>query len=100
MLRTMLNPARVRFFHDVLVHDLRLTLWRRRILDVGCGGGILAEEFCRLGVSGTGVDPSLPPVATARHHACPSGLSIYYLTGTREKLPFADDAYSIAVCTR
>ena len=94
----MLNPARVRFFTDVLVHDLRLTLWRRRILDVGCGGGILAEEFARLGLSVTGVDPSLASVATARNHACQSGLAIDYLTGTGENLPFADDAYDIVVC--
>src|SRR5258708_26674376 len=97
MLRTMLNPARVRFFTDVLVHDLRLTLWRRRILDVGCGGGILAEEFARLGLSVTGVDPSLASVPTARNHSCQSRLAIHYLTRTRGNLPFADHPYHIVV---
>src|SRR5260370_16898369 len=69
MLRTMLNPARVRFFHDVLVHDLQLKLWRRKTLDVGCGGGILAEGFARLGFSVPGLHPSPASLTTPPNHS-------------------------------
>jgi 2-polyprenyl-6-hydroxyphenyl methylase/3-demethylubiquinone-9 3-methyltransferase len=95
MLRTMLNPARFGFFRDVLKNEARVG---RRILDVGCGGGLLAEEFARLGLAVTGVDPSLSSVSTARSHAVQSGLEIDYLTATGEKLPFANGSYDSVVC--
>ena len=93
MLRTMLNPARFGFFRDVLKNREG-----RRILDVGCGGGLLAEEFARLGLSVTGVDPSWSSVTTARNHARQSGLEIDYLTATGEKLPFANGSFDSVVC--
>lgn len=97
-LRTMVNPARVRFFRDVLLHDLQLTLTGLRIADVGCGGGILAEEFAHLGLCVTGVDRSLASVATARSHAGQSNVQIDYLAATGEELPFPDCTYDVAVC--
>jgi 2-polyprenyl-6-hydroxyphenyl methylase/3-demethylubiquinone-9 3-methyltransferase len=98
MLRTMVNPARVRFFHDVLVYDLQLELWRRSVLDIGCGGGLLAEEFAMLGLAVTGLDPSVASLITARNHARESVLDIEYLAGTGEKLPFANGSFDVVVC--
>jgi 2-polyprenyl-6-hydroxyphenyl methylase/3-demethylubiquinone-9 3-methyltransferase len=95
MLRTMLNPARFGFFRDVLKNEARVG---NRMLDVGCGGGLLAEEFARLGLYVTGVDPSLSSVTTARNHARQSGLQIDYLTATGEKLPFANGSFDSVVC--
>lgn len=99
MLRTMMNPARVGFFRDVLIGQARLGLSGQRVLDVGCGGGLLSEELARLGLSVTGVDPSLGSVNTARNHARQSGLEIEYLAGIGEKLPFPGSSYDVAVCT-
>jgi 2-polyprenyl-6-hydroxyphenyl methylase/3-demethylubiquinone-9 3-methyltransferase len=95
MLRTMLNPARFGFFRDVLENELPVG---RRMLDVGCGGGLLAEEFARLGLSVTGVDPSLSSVTTARNHARQSSLEIDYLAAKGEKLPFANCSFDSVVC--
>ncbi|HEX3641091.1 MAG TPA: bifunctional 2-polyprenyl-6-hydroxyphenol methylase/3-demethylubiquinol 3-O-methyltransferase UbiG, partial [Ktedonobacteraceae bacterium] len=67
-------------------------------LDVGCGGGLLAEEFARLGCQVTGIDPSEPSLATARKHAQQSGLDISYQVGLGEQLPFADASFDIVVC--
>jgi 2-polyprenyl-6-hydroxyphenyl methylase/3-demethylubiquinone-9 3-methyltransferase len=95
MLRTMLNPARFAFFRDVLENEAREC---RNILDAGCGGGLLAEEFARLGLSVTGVDPSLNSVTTALIHARASGLEIDYLAATGEVLPFANGSFDSVVC--
>jgi 2-polyprenyl-3-methyl-5-hydroxy-6-metoxy-1,4-benzoquinol methylase len=67
-------------------------------LDVGCGGGLLAEEFARLGCQVTGVDPSEPSLETARAHAAASGLSIDYRAGAGEALPFPDGYPCWPIC--
>ena len=69
-----------------------------RALDVGCGGGILAEEFAGMGFQVTGIDPSEQSLATARQHAQSMGLAIDYQHGTGESIPFAADAYPVVYC--
>src|SRR5215471_9436682 len=44
MLRTMLNPVRFAFFRDELIKTMQMDVIGRRVLDVGCGGGLLTEE--------------------------------------------------------
>ncbi len=56
------------------------------LLDIGCGGGLLAEPMARLGFSVTGVDPSERNVAVAGTHATKSGLDIAYRCTTAETL--------------
>jgi 2-polyprenyl-6-hydroxyphenyl methylase / 3-demethylubiquinone-9 3-methyltransferase len=70
----------------------------RRALDLGCGGGLLAEELAKLGLSVEGVDPSGPSLLTARAHAETSGLPIGYVRGTGEALPFAEASFDLVVC--
>src|SRR5882724_5131713 len=98
MLRTMLNPVRFGFFRSVLMDQMRIDPIGRTALDVGCGGGLLAEEFARLGPSVTGIDPSRSSLLAARKHAANSGLTIKYLAGRGESLPFADESYDIVFC--
>ena len=67
-------------------------------MDVGCGGGYLSEALARIGLSVTGIDPSAKTIATARAHARQAGLSIRYLEGRGEDLPFEADRFDIVCC--
>ncbi len=98
LLRTAFNPARFGYFRRVLVERLGRDPRRLRALDVGCGGGLLAEEFARLGCAVTGIDPSEPSLATARAHAQASGLRIDYQQGMGEQLPFEDARFDLVYC--
>ncbi|MCA1597812.1 MAG: bifunctional 2-polyprenyl-6-hydroxyphenol methylase/3-demethylubiquinol 3-O-methyltransferase UbiG [Chloroflexi bacterium] len=97
-LRTMVNPGRVGYFRSVLVERLGRDPRGLRALDVGCGGGLLAEEFARFGCAVTGVDPSELSLETARTHAAASGLAIDYRMGSGEALPFDDAAFDLVYC--
>jgi len=76
-----LNALRVEYFRRVFGG-----FGGKRVLDVGCGGGILAETLAAEGATVTGVDPSEKSLAAARQHARRSGLSIDYRRGTAEDL--------------
>ena len=93
-----LNPARFGYMRRVLTEELRLTPTDLRVLDVGCGGGLLAEEFARLGCAVTGVDPSPESLASAREHAAAQGLAIEYQRSRGEALPFAADSFDVVYC--
>jgi 2-polyprenyl-6-hydroxyphenyl methylase/3-demethylubiquinone-9 3-methyltransferase len=98
LLRLCLNPARFGYFSRILRADIGIDPGERTALDVGCGGGLLAEEFARLGCRVTGIDPSEPSLETARAHARRSGLDIEYVPGAGESLPFADASFDIVYC--
>jgi 2-polyprenyl-6-hydroxyphenyl methylase/3-demethylubiquinone-9 3-methyltransferase len=93
-----LNPARFGYMRRVLVEELRVSPLGLRVLDIGCGGGLLAEEFARLGCLVTGVDPSAESLAAARKHGMSQGLAIRYLCARGEALPFADASFDAAYC--
>jgi len=63
-----------------------------RLLDIGCGGGLLSEPMTRLGFDVTGVDASERNVGVARVHAARGGLSIDYRASTAEALIEAGEA--------
>ena len=75
---TALNPVRFGYMRRVLTEELHLSPATLQVLDIGCGGGLLAEEFARLGCTVTGVDPSEESLAAARTHAASQGLAITY----------------------
>jgi len=56
------------------------------LLDIGCGGGLLAEPLARIGASVTGIDPSRTNIGTAAAHAAEQGLAIDYRAATAEDL--------------
>lgn len=97
-IRTLLNPARFGYFRRILRDVLNMDPQGKMTLDVGCGGGLLAEEFARLGCRVTGADPSEPSLETARAHAEESGLSITYLKAMGENLPFPDESFDVVYC--
>lgn len=98
LLKTSVNPCRFPYYLNVYKNVLRLDPKGKTALDVGCGGGILAEEFSAAGFAVTGIDPSENSLLTAREHAKLSGLSIDYRIGTGENLAFSDNAFDVVYC--
>lgn len=96
-LRTAINPGRVGYLRQV-VATLGLRPADSTALDVGCGGGIMAEEVAAMGFRVTGVDPSAESIATARAHTARSALAIEYLEAPGEHLPFADETFELVYC--
>jgi len=68
-----------------------------RLLDIGCGGGLLSEPMARLGATVVGVDPSEKNIKTARIHAAEQELVIDYRVGTAEDLERAGERFDIVL---
>ena len=98
LLKSSVNPARVGYFKRLLNEVLHLDPHDIPALDVGCGGGILAEEFAAMGFHVAGIDPSEQSLATATQHAQAMGLTIDYHQGTGESIPYADNTFPVAYC--
>ena len=92
------NPARLAFIREqALARFGRDPKARRpfeglRLLDIGCGGGLLSEPMARLGFEVTGVDAAERNVAVARTHAEQVGLAVDYRCTTAEALLEAGEA--------
>lgn len=97
-LLTGLNPGRLGYFREVLTERLGVDPHGSTLLDIGCGGGFLAEEFARLGFRVTGVDPSPRSLATAQAHVEASGLEIEYRQGKGEALPAEPQSMDVVSC--
>lgn len=86
------NPARLKFVRDRAAERFgrdpkgRGPFAGLSLLDVGCGGGLIAEPMRRLGFSVTAVDASRENIGTARVHAEQQGLDIAYRAATVEQL--------------
>ena len=87
-----LNPVRLRYLRGRLDAAWKLDpaarrpLAGRRVLDVGCGAGLLGEPLARLGAEVTGLDAAAENIAAARAHAKGQGLAIDYRAGGIEAL--------------
>lgn len=99
------NHARLRFFRERLdAHfgcdrdDVR-PLAGRRVLDIGCGGGILAEPLARLGGAVTGIDPAADSVAAARRHAAEAEIAVRYLATTAEQVAASGERFDLVVAS-
>ncbi len=76
----LLNPARTRFIAE------RARLAGARVLDVGCGGGLLAESLAQAGAAVTAIDLAPAMIEVARLHAAQGGLAIDYRCVAAESL--------------
>lgn len=94
-----MNPCRLAYSVDqIMAQHGRDPRARRpfvglRLLDIGCGGGLLAEPMARLGAEVVGADASGRNIAVARLHAERMGLSIDYRTATAEALVEAGEGF-------
>ncbi|MCH8270862.1 MAG: methyltransferase domain-containing protein [Planctomycetes bacterium] len=83
---------RVEYFCGVLGD-----LTGQRLLEIGCGGGLMAEEYARRGASLAAVDRSAASIAIAARHARASGLKIAYAPSVGERLPFTSGSFDAVV---
>ncbi|GAA0382621.1 bifunctional 3-demethylubiquinone 3-O-methyltransferase/2-octaprenyl-6-hydroxy phenol methylase [Brevundimonas terrae] len=86
------NPARLRFVRDRVADHYGLNANTRapfaglKLIDIGCGGGLLAEPMRRMGFEVTALDASSENIGTARAHAEQVGLDIRYKASTVEQM--------------
>jgi 2-polyprenyl-6-hydroxyphenyl methylase/3-demethylubiquinone-9 3-methyltransferase len=97
------NPVRLAYIRDrTAAHFARDparldSLQGLRILDIGCGGGILCEPLARLGAAIVGIDPVADSIAAAQHHAAQAGLTIDYRCTTTEALAETGEVFDVVL---
>ena len=88
-----INPVRLDFI------DARAALRGRRVLDVGCGGGLLAEAMQRRGAQVAGIDAGATAIEVAVRHARESGVEVDYECCTAEERAAREpDGYEVVTC--
>jgi len=88
-----INPLRLGFIEE------RIPLSGKRVLDVGCGGGILSEAMAASGAEVVGIDPGHAPLAVAKLHLLESDLSIDYRETCAEDLAILEPAsFDVVTC--
>jgi 2-polyprenyl-6-hydroxyphenyl methylase / 3-demethylubiquinone-9 3-methyltransferase len=99
----MINPVRLRYIRDAACRHFgrdcsKLDCLRDlRILDIGCGAGILSEPLARIGAAMVGADASETNIRTAQAHAAQSGLAIDYRASAAEDLADAGERFDIVL---
>ncbi len=89
----LLNPVRTQFIAE------RTALAGRRVLDVGCGGGLLAEALARAGARVTAIDLAPGMIEVARLHAAESALAVDYRVAAAEEVAAAEPAaFDVVTC--
>ena len=92
----LFNPTRIAFIKEKLISHFNLDslsskpLEKLKILDIGCGGGLLCEPLNRLGAKITGIDPSENNIEVAKLHSKEMNLNINYIRCSPENLNFKD----------
>ena len=87
-----INPLRANYI------DEHSPVAGKRLVDVGCGGGILAEAMAQRGATVTGIDMGEAPLAVARLHQQESGLAVEYRQSTAEELAAREAGSFDIVC--
>ena len=94
-----ITPVRLTYIRDQLCQRFERdktqgqSLSRLSVLDIGCGGGLVAEPLARLGASVTGIDPGKENIEAARAHAEGMGLAIDYRIATAEEIAASGATY-------
>ncbi|MBD1584165.1 bifunctional 2-polyprenyl-6-hydroxyphenol methylase/3-demethylubiquinol 3-O-methyltransferase UbiG [Pseudoalteromonas sp. S16_S37] len=89
-----INPLRLDF-----INDKCQGLFGKKVLDVGCGGGILTESMAKLGANAQGIDMGQEPLNVAKLHSLESGIKVEY-----QKVPVEEfaqqnpDAFDVVTC--
>jgi 2-polyprenyl-6-hydroxyphenyl methylase/3-demethylubiquinone-9 3-methyltransferase len=92
------NPVRLDYIHRAGRRQFDTDgLAGLRMLDIGCGAGVLCEPLARLGATVVGIEPGAGNIAMARRHAEEAGLSIDYRCTTAEALADAGEQFDIVL---
>ena len=97
----MLNPCRLDYITAQIASEFDrdrsapMPFAGLRILDIGCGGGLLSEPMARLGADVVGADPATRNIPVAQLHAEQSGLTIDYRLTTAEDLAAAGERFDV-----
>src|SRR5664279_3419293 len=97
------NPVRLAYIRDKAAERFAREpkkldcLKGLRMLDIGCGGGILSEPLARLGAQMVGADPSRENIAVASAHAQESGVAVDYRATTAEDLAAAGERFDVVL---
>ncbi len=92
------NPLRVQFICQHIAEH-KQQLFSKKVIDVGCGGGILTESLAKFGAEVTGIDMGTEPLNVAKLHALESGLTINYQKITaEEKAQQCYEAFDMVTC--
>jgi 2-polyprenyl-6-hydroxyphenyl methylase / 3-demethylubiquinone-9 3-methyltransferase len=97
------NPARLAYIRDKTAEHFGRDAKKLgcldgiRMLDIGCGGGILSEPLARLGAQMVGADPSAENIAVAGVHAKDNDLTIDYRATTAEELAAAGERFDVVL---
>ena len=92
----MFNPTRIEYILDKSLSNFKINkeskvpLKNLKILDIGCGGGLISEPMARLGASVTGIDASIKNINVAKSHAKKNNLKINYLNKLPEEMSQKD----------
>ncbi len=98
-----LNPLRLGYIRDRMTErrgddpGARWPLDGLRVLDVGCGGGLLAEPLARMGAEVSGIDLAATNLEVAKRHAATAGLAIDYRLASVEQLAASGEVFDL-VC--
>ncbi len=90
------NPIRISYIKENIIKTFKLNnnnkspLKNIKILDIGCGGGLLSEPMCRLGAKVTGIDASDKNIKVAKLHSKKNNLQIDYFCSSPEKFSVKD----------
>ncbi|HAV06790.1 MAG TPA: bifunctional 3-demethylubiquinol 3-O-methyltransferase/2-polyprenyl-6-hydroxyphenol methylase, partial [Pseudomonas sp.] len=88
-----INPLRVNWI------DEHISLAGKKVIDIGCGGGILSEAMAQRGAQVTGIDMGEAPLSVARLHLLESGLEIDYRQITAEAMAAeAPEQFDVVTC--
>jgi len=93
----MFNPIRIEYILDIALNyfkidkNKKLPLKNLKILDIGCGGGLISEPMSRLGANVTGIDASDKNIQVAKLHAKKNNLNINYLNIVPENLKLQNE---------
>jgi 2-polyprenyl-6-hydroxyphenyl methylase/3-demethylubiquinone-9 3-methyltransferase len=98
-----IGPARLSFVVESLAVHFNLPSGLRRLsglklLDIGCGGGLISEPLARLGADVTGIDPAPENIETARRHAEAIGLAVSYRQALVEDLAAENATFDAVLC--
>ena len=85
------NPIRVKYIKENIIKEFNIKIKNKplrniKILDIGCGGGLLSEPMCRLGANVVGIDASKKNIDVAKFHAKKNNLKINYKKAAPETL--------------